>query len=72
MPLSTMVRDYSYDQKETIKSFFTDDEWDAIYSAMGDFQDYGDNETDVAKSIESKLYQLFKNDHNYDLKVTDR
>ena len=72
MPLSTMVRDYSYDQKETIKSFFTDDEWDAIYSAMGDFQDYGDNETDVAKSIESKLYQLFKNDPNYDLKVTDR
>ena len=72
MPLSTMVRDYSYDQKETIKSFFTDDEWDAIYSAMGDFQDYGDNETDVANSIESKLYQLFKNDHNRDLKVTDR
>ena len=69
--MQTMVRDYSYDQKETIKSFFTDDEWDAIYSAMGDFQDYGDKQFDFGKSIESKLYQLFKNDHNRDLKVTD-
>ena len=67
----TMVRDYSYDQKETIKSFFTDDEWDAIYSAMGDFQDYGDKEFGLGQSIESKLYELFKNDHNRDLKVTD-
>ena len=32
---------------------------------------YGDKQFDLGKSIESKLYQLFKNDHNRDLKVTD-
>ena len=57
--MQTMVRDYSYDQKETIKSFFTDDEWDAIYSAMGDFQDYGDKQTDLANSVTSRITELF-------------
>ena len=69
--MRTLVRDFSRDQKDTIKGMFTEDEWDAIYSAMGDFQDYGDKQFDLGKSIESKLYQLFKNDHNRDLKVTD-
>ena len=69
--MRTLIRDFSIDQKDTIKGMFTEDEWDAIYSAMGDFQDYGDKQFDLGKSIESKLYQLFKNDHNRDLKVTD-
>ena len=60
--MQTSVRDYSYDQKETIKGFFTNDEWDAIDSAMCDFQDYGDKETDLAHSIGNKLYELFKSD----------
>ena len=69
--MRTLIRDFSIDQRDTIKGMFTEDEWDAIYSAMGDFQDYGDKQFDLGKSIESKLYQLFKNDHNRDLKVTD-
>ena len=69
--MRTLVSDFNDYQKNTIKGMFTEDEWDAIYSAMGDFQDYGDKQFDLGKSIESKLYQLFKNDHNRDLKVTD-
>ena len=56
------IRDYSFDQKETIKGFFSDDEWNAIDSAMGDFQDYGDKETDLADSVGRKIYELFKGD----------
>ena len=60
--MRTLVRDFSRDQQDTIKGMFTEDEWDAIYSAMGDFQDYGDKETDLANSIGNKLYELFKGD----------
>ena len=33
----------------------TTDELDAIYSAMGDYQDYGDEESDIASSIIEKI-----------------
>jgi hypothetical protein len=33
----------------------TDDELDAIYCAMGDYQDYGDEEQEIAMSIRDKL-----------------
>ena len=55
----TMVRDFSYDQKETIKSFFTDSEWDTIYSAIREFRDH-DDQQDLAYSVENKIYELFK------------
>ena len=64
--MRTSVTDYSYDQKETIKSFFTEDEWDAIYSAMGDFQDYGDEQTALARSINHRIYELFKSEVKID------
>ena len=57
--MRTMIRDYSYDQKETIKSFFTDKEWNAIDSALQDYQDYGDKESDLVSSIEDKIFELF-------------
>ncbi len=57
--MQTMVRDFSYDQKETIKSFFTDDEWDTIYSAIREYRDH-DDQQDLAYSVENKLYELFK------------
>ena len=60
--MRTLVRDFSRDQKDTIKGMFTEDEWDAIYSAMGDFQDYGDKETDLARSITSRIAELFKSE----------
>tara|TARA_B100000700_G_scaffold204431_1_gene224790 strand:+ start:256 stop:423 length:168 start_codon:yes stop_codon:yes gene_type:complete len=55
-----MVRDYSFDQKETIKSFFTEDEWDSIFSAIQDFQDYGFEEEVIANDIEDKIRALFR------------
>ena len=32
---------------DTIKEFFTDDQWDAIDRAMADFQDYGEEEAET-------------------------
>ncbi len=60
--MQTMTRDYSFEQLQTIKSFFTNDEWDAIDSALSDYQDYGDKESELASTIGNKLYQLFKKD----------
>ena len=57
--MQTMVRDYSYDQLQTIKGFFTEDEWDAIDSALADYQDYGDKESDLMNSVGDKMYKLF-------------
>jgi hypothetical protein len=37
----------------------TDNELDAIYSAMSDYRDYGDDEEDTAISIQDKISQLF-------------
>ena len=57
----TMTRDFSTDQLNLIKSFFTDSEWDAIDSALSDYQDYGEIESELTSSIHTKLYELFKN-----------
>jgi hypothetical protein len=43
-----------------IRNFFSDDEWNAIESAMSDYANYGGEESDLASNIQSKLYQLFK------------
>ena len=55
----TMTRDFSSEQRETIKSFFTDSEWDAIDSALADYQDYGETEAELMSSIGQKMYELF-------------
>lgn len=55
-----MVRDFSFDQLQTIKSFFTDAEWDAIDSALSDYQDYGDTEAELNSTIGNKIYEMYK------------
>jgi hypothetical protein len=45
---------------QMIKNFFTDDEWSAIESAMKDYADYGDEEAELADSIDAKIYSIFK------------
>ena len=50
---------YTQEQQEVIKSFFTDVEWDAIDSALSDYQDYGEEATDLMVSISNKMYELF-------------
>ena len=47
------------------KQLFTDSEWDAISSALNDYQDYGDEEANLADSIQLKIstiYRLTEND----------
>ncbi len=44
---------------QTVRDFFTQEEWDAIDSALADYQDYGDKETSLMNSIGSKMYDLF-------------
>lgn len=43
----------------TAREFFTEDEFDAIVSAMLDYADYGDKEADIALSISYKIAALF-------------
>ena len=45
--------------KEMIKGYFTEEQWDAIDSAMGDYQDYGDQEADTAQEVRSLIANLF-------------
>jgi|TARA_B100000959_G_C14755565_1_gene531059 hypothetical protein len=44
----------------TVRAFFTDAEWDAIGSALADFQDYGETESALVDSIECKIDTLFQ------------
>ena len=44
---------------QTVKDFFTEEEWDAIDSALADYQDYGEKETELMNSIGDKMYKLF-------------
>ena len=46
-------------QLQTVRDFFTEDEWDAIDSALADYQDYGEHETDLMNSIADKMQMLF-------------
>ena len=56
----TMTRDFSFDQLQLIKSFFTDSEWNAIDSALADYQDYGEIEGELTSSIGDKMTEMFK------------
>jgi hypothetical protein len=42
------------------RQLFTDAEWDAISSAMKDYSDYGDEEADIADSIDAKISTIFR------------
>ncbi len=46
-------------QLQTVRDFFTENEWDAIDSALADYQDYGERETDLMNSIADKMQMLF-------------
>ena len=55
-------------QLEIVKEFFTDEQWNAIEEAMGDYQDNGDEQAEIASQIEAKIYKLFNTNS---LKITD-
>ena len=50
---------FNSQELETVRQFFTQDEWDAIDSALADYQDYGDKEAELMNSIGNKMYALF-------------
>ena len=58
--MRTMTRDFSTDQLHLIRSFFTETEWDAIDSALADYQDYGDNEAELMSSIGEKMTEMYQ------------
>ena len=58
--MKTMTSDFSATQLQTIRAFFTEDEWQAIDSALADYQDYGDNEAELASQIDDKMDKLFE------------
>jgi len=45
---------------QVYRQLFTDVEWDAITSALKDYADYGDEEANIADSIDAKITQIFK------------
>ena len=55
-----MTRDFSTDQLHLIRSFFTETEWDAIDSALADYQDYGDIEAELMSSIGEKMTEMYQ------------
>ena len=63
-----MKTDYTPKMLETVRNFFTDDEWNAIEHSLVDYQDYGDNEAELVSQIDYKIYRLFNTNS---LKITD-
>ena len=51
--------DYNTTELNLVREFFTEDEWNAIDSALADYQDYGDKEAELMNSVGNKMYQLF-------------
>ena len=47
------------------KQLFTDSEWDAISSAMGDYSDYGNEEAMIADSIQAKIAAIYRLTSNW-------
>ena len=63
-----MKTDYTPKMLETVRNFFTNDEWNAIEHSLVDYQDYGDNEAELVAQIDYKIYKLFNTNS---LKITD-
>ena len=42
------------------RQLFTDSQWDAISSAMGDYSDYGDEEASIADKIQTKIARIYE------------
>ena len=41
------------------RNLFTDDQWDAIDSALSDYADYGDSDAQIADAIKAKIFTIF-------------
>jgi len=57
--LSHLIESTTMSTRTLLKEIFTEDEWNAIYDAMADYQDHGETETDLSQSVQSKITELF-------------
>tara|TARA_B100000902_G_scaffold44867_2_gene52505 strand:- start:41763 stop:42011 length:249 start_codon:yes stop_codon:yes gene_type:complete len=48
-------------QLDTVRSYFTESEWDTLFDAICEFQDHGDEESEMSYNIQSKMQELFVN-----------
>ena len=46
-------------QMNNIKEFFTEEEWDAIFDAICEYQDHGPEESEMSHQIQLKISKLF-------------
>tara|TARA_R100000008_G_scaffold31641_1_gene17659 strand:+ start:786 stop:992 length:207 start_codon:yes stop_codon:yes gene_type:complete len=53
-------KDYTHSELNLIREFFTDIEWDAIESAMAEYQDHGEEATDLMHSVTDKIYDVMR------------
>ena len=60
MNKTTSMLDSQATSAAIYKQLFTDSEWDAISSAMGDYSDYGNEEAMIADSIQAKIATIFR------------
>ncbi len=54
-----LIESTTMSTRTLLKEIFTEDEWNAIYDAMADYQDHGETETDLSQSVQSKITELF-------------
>ena len=45
---------------QVFRKMFTDDQWDAISSALKDYADYGDERAEIADEIDAKINTIFR------------
>jgi len=57
--LSHLTESNTMSTRTLLRELFTEDEWNAIYNAMADYQDHGEEETDLSYSVQSKITELF-------------
>lgn len=50
---------YNWHELAVIRNFFTEDQWNAIEWAMGDYKDHGDDQHDLADEVLNKIHDLF-------------
>ena len=49
------------DKTNAIRDYFTETEWDAIFDAICEFQDHGEDEHLISHTIQMKIRELFNN-----------
>ena len=57
--LSPLIDTNKMSMLNNIREFFTEDEWNAIYDSLADYQDHGETETELSYAIQTKITTLF-------------